>query len=188
MASQAPPPKLPENVFRQILASRNAKEVPMGEYKIMVFSSNDKFLSTRNMNSCSGLAIISQKAVLLAHIKPMDPKILAKEGKTAGQSYTEHIMGLIQQAFLGYKQYFPSDSPAVVVSSVHNGIIALEDQRTIIFSVLKTMNFLNTVNVLYTTRQTAQAKTAAGIYGGTIIVAGPGALGQRQETDVSVEG
>lgn len=83
-------PPQAQGALERASTARRGVEVPMGEHRLATFQYNTH-LFTRNLNSCTAVAIVSPEAALLAHIQP-SPRGNIQESNDECQRILQHLV------------------------------------------------------------------------------------------------
>lgn len=119
--------------------------VSMNEIGYLHFEPNsDMCLGTKDLNSCTAIAIISKDAAILGHFSPRPAS--ANENIAAGDAYIElklqELRTLLGQHLSEFTQ--TPASAGLVAYAVYEGATALQSQRDLIESQLKAWKMLFT--------------------------------------------
>lgn len=124
-----------DNVIDKVRGRSDALLVPMNEVGFALWSSARRYLATEGLNGCTGAAIISKTAGILAHIAPRRPFALP-ESIDPG---FENLKVMVQRVITlhnTYKQHFP-DGHSCIVAALHQNAVALPEQVQTMTAVLR---------------------------------------------------
>jgi hypothetical protein len=133
------PPKSVSNssLFVQALADGEALEVPMNEVEFISFADTEtmKAIGTRNLNSCTGVMLVSTRGAILAHISPLP---IQTTDPHAGEIHVRRKMTELLNLYRDKKEFRlgPETKKTGIVCGIFMGQIALPDQKELIESIL----------------------------------------------------
>ncbi|RVX75977.1 hypothetical protein B0A52_00334 [Exophiala mesophila] len=111
----------------------NAVLVPMNKVRIAVWDSTP-YLGTEGLNGCTGVAIISKTAGILAHIAPLPPGTYSNTDD-AGH---ENLVAKMEQMISLYNMHEAHflEARSCIVAAVHESAVALPEAVATIRTIL----------------------------------------------------
>jgi hypothetical protein len=109
-------------------AQGRAVVVAMEDVRFLTFNEDFSAIGAKSLGGCSVVAVVSPQGAILAHIPPLPTVAL---NPFAGDRNVQRMMDEVRTRYFQYNQYFPA-AEAFVVCAVHEGKIALPDQKRII--------------------------------------------------------
>lgn len=115
--------------------------VPMHEVAFVRFSRHPA-VGTAGLGSCSVVAIVSDRAVILAHIPPRPDA--GTEDRDAGGANVLRMMGQVRRHFHDRYNYF-ANAGGRIVCAIYAGEVALPDQVAIMDEQLRQLGLVPSV-------------------------------------------
>ncbi|CAK1354037.1 hypothetical protein CB0940_02046 [Cercospora beticola] len=107
-----------------------AEEVQMNAVASVEWSSGKQYLYTQGLNSCTAVAITSERAGILAHIGP------SRKNRSGDQNVIDHMQEIIKIYNTGRAKGLFLEPGSVVLAAIYNGSVALPDQVNVVKKVL----------------------------------------------------
>ncbi|GKZ37206.1 hypothetical protein AbraIFM66950_008663 [Aspergillus brasiliensis] len=125
------------SIFVQAMADGEAVEVHMNKADFVSFADGQlkRSIGTRNLNSCTAVALVSKKGAMLAHITPLPGPT---NDPDAGENHVRERMTEFLDLYVAQKDFrlSPDVKKSGVVCGIYMGQVALPDQVIFIESVL----------------------------------------------------
>ena len=112
--------------------------VPMNECKI-TYIGQKLSVGTRDLNSCTGVIILSPLAIILAHIAPRPDGTTTANDRGAGDRHVMSKMNEVAEIYRDHRQWFPAEFTACGVFAQYLSEIALPDQEVIVMNTLTSL-------------------------------------------------
>lgn len=140
--------------LERIRARADTVLVPMNEVRSGPWSSSLQFMVTEGLNGCTAITILSNKAVVLAHVAPRTPT-------TDGEQNVRALMQLVIQHYNTRKTegFFPDSTTSIILAAVYDGTVALPEQINITRAVLVRLG-LPITSRQYRVREQGENRTA----------------------------
>ncbi|KAL2431444.1 hypothetical protein ABEF95_009027 [Exophiala dermatitidis] len=125
------------NIVDRVRGRADTVLVPMNQVGIALRSPTRPYgyLATEGLNGCTGVAIISSTAGILAHVAPLPPGSTSTTQLASGhQNLVAKIQGMIN-LYNTHKSHFPQGR-SCIVAAVYQNAVALPDAIRTITAVL----------------------------------------------------
>ena len=147
--------------FRAARTARQTHEVVMDTVKLLVFSQdpNRPAIGTKDLNSCTAVAIVSPYAAILAHIPPQP---YPTDDPNLGMWNVQSRMNGVIHLYHHNRAYFPPNRTySIVVGGTYNSDFVLYDQVKQIRDMLR-QNHLEPMMKVYEVHLNGHASPAQG--------------------------
>ncbi|KIX03846.1 uncharacterized protein Z518_07399 [Rhinocladiella mackenziei CBS 650.93] len=122
------------NIIDRVRGRTDTVLVPMNEVGIAFWSSTRHYLATEGLNGCTGVAIISRTAGILAHIAPLPPNTQSNNNNSGHENLVRKMQRVIT-LYNTYRAHFP-EGRSCIVAAVYQNAVALPEAVQTITAVL----------------------------------------------------
>lgn len=121
--------------YEQLKRAGKLLEVEMDKADILL-PDGPVAIGTKNLNSCSGLVILGESAIILAHIAPLPPHPQGASPQRIvrpdeGENHFRGILNDVQGLYNNHKSRFPSQATSWAIFGKFEGAVAMPEKLEI---------------------------------------------------------